>query len=84
MIGNVIRDAWLFGILPETETCEGWDMSRINAIHQQVNAEWDKYGCMVSSLPDDLRARHKEIYDKAIAHAKTRGWDPEAIVDEVD
>lgn len=21
--GNIIRDAWVFGILPETETCEG-------------------------------------------------------------
>ena len=22
--GKIIRDAWIFGILPETETCEGW------------------------------------------------------------
>ncbi len=84
MIGNVIRDAWVFGILPETETCEGWAMSRIDAIHQQINAEWDKYGCMVSRLPDDLRARHKQIYDEAMARARTRGWNPDEIVDEVD
>jgi hypothetical protein len=22
--GNIIRDAWVFGLIPETETCEGW------------------------------------------------------------
>lgn len=75
--GNVIRDAWVFGILPETECCEGWELSRIDAVHQQVNSEWDKYGCLASRLPEDLRERHKRIYDKAIAEAKTRGWDPE-------
>lgn len=77
MIGKIIRDAWVFGILPETEVCEGWEISRIHAVHAQVNDEWDKYGCMVSNLPDDLRERHKRIYDEAIALAKTRGWDPE-------
>lgn len=77
MIGKIIRDAWVFGILPETETCEGWEISRIDAINQQVNDEWDKYGCMVSNLPDDLRERHKGIYDEAIKQAKDKGWDPE-------
>jgi len=83
MIGKVIRDAWVFGILPETQTCKDWEFSRIDGISQQVNDEWDKYGCMVSALPDDLRERHKKIYDDAIADAKERGWDPEdAIRDE--
>lgn len=84
MIGKIIRDAWVFEILPETETCEGWEISRIDAIHQQVNDEWDKYGSMVSNLPDDLRARHKRIYDEAIAFAKSKGWDPEIIGSDED
>lgn len=25
--GRIIRDAWAFDILPETETCAGWDAS---------------------------------------------------------
>jgi len=83
-VGNIIRDAWLFNILPESETCEGWTISRIDVIYQQVNAEWDKYGSMVSSLPDELRTRHKRIYDEAIARAKTRGWNPEVISSDVD
>jgi len=84
MIGKVIRDAWVFGILPETENCDDWEISRIDAIHQQVNAEWDKYGCLVSGLPDDLRKRHKQIYDKAIVEAKEKGWDPEASTRDED
>ena len=84
MIGKIIRDAWVFNILPETEKCEGWQISRIDAIRQQVNQEWDKYGCMVSDLPEELRARHKRIYDEAIAQVKTRGWDPENIDSEED
>ena len=84
MIGKIIRDAWVFDILPETEMCEGWELTRIDTIHQRVNAEWDKYGCMVSRLPEELRARHKRIYDEAIAQAKTRGWDPEASTRDED
>lgn len=83
-VGKLIRDAWLFGILAESETCEGWTISRLDAIYQQVNDEWDKYGSMVSLLPDELQSRHKRIYEEAIAKAKTRGWDPEIIADDVD
>ena len=28
--GKIIRDAWIFGILPETETCEGWPLPSKN------------------------------------------------------
>lgn len=84
MVGKIILDARVFGILPETETCEGWDIGRLEAINQQVNDEWDKYSCMVSNLPEELRTRHKQIYDQAIDQAKQRGWDPEATTNEDD
>ncbi len=84
MIGKIIRDAWVFELLPESETCEGWEISRIDAIHQQVNDEWDKYGCMVSNLPEDLSKRHKRIYDEAIKTAKEKGWDPEQVARDED
>ena len=83
-VGKLIRDAWLFEILPESETCEGWNISRFDEIFQQVNDEWDKYGSMVSLLPEELQSRHKRIYDEAIAKAKTHGWDPEIISGDVD
>ena len=83
-VGKIIRDAWLFDILPEAETREGWDISRIDVIYQQVNDEWDKYDSMVSLLPDELLSRHKRIYNGAIAKAKNRGWDPDIIAGDVD
>ncbi|HFQ13374.1 MAG TPA: hypothetical protein ENK40_01105 [Gammaproteobacteria bacterium] len=76
-IGKIIRDAWVFGIIPETETCEGWNLAGIDALLQKVNAEWDKYGCLVSNLPEDLATRHREIHDRAIARAKACGWSGE-------
>lgn len=41
--GNIIRDEWLFGIIPETETCEGWTLQGIDTLYDKVSMEWDKY-----------------------------------------
>jgi hypothetical protein len=41
-IGTIIKDAWVFGILPETETCENWSFDRLQIIHDQTKKEWDK------------------------------------------
>ena len=76
-IGKIIRDAWVFELLPETETCEGWNQGQVDVLLDKVNAEWDKYGCMVSLLPEDLRERHRRIHDVAIANAKAAGWSGE-------
>lgn len=81
VIGRIIRDAWVFGLLPEDQTCEDWEMSRIEALHQQVNNEWDKYGCMVSHLPEDLRERHSQIHGAALEKAKAAGWSGEIETD---
>jgi hypothetical protein len=76
-IGKIIRDAWVFELIPETETCEGWNQGQVDVLLDRVNAEWDKYGCMVSQLPADLRERHQRIHDIAIANAKAAGWSGE-------
>lgn len=81
-IGKIIRDAWVFGLIPETETCKGWNLAGIDALLQKVNNEWDKYGCLVSNLPDDLRERHRKFHDKAIAEAKAAGWTGEIETDD--
>lgn len=81
-IGRIIHDAWVFGILDETETCEGWNSSRVVALLEQVNKEWDKYGCLVSNLPPELRERHQRIYDVAIKNAKAAGWSGEAETED--
>jgi hypothetical protein len=73
-IGKIIRDAWLFGLLDESETCEGWNLAGIDALLDKVTAEWDKYGCMVSQLPPELFERHQKIYAEAVAKARAAGW----------
>lgn len=80
--GNIIRDAWLFGLIPETETCEGWTVQGVQVLYEQVTQEWGKYGHMVSNLPPELTLRHRKIYDAAIARARELGWDPDAGLDD--
>ena len=81
-IGKIIIDAWVFGVIPETETCEGWTIGRMNTLMEQVNTEWDKYGLMVSQLPPELAERHKRIYDEIIKKANKAGWSGEAETDD--
>ena len=76
-IGKIIRDAWVFDLIPETETCEGWNFAGIDGLLQKVNAEWDKYGCLVSSLPRDLLERHRRIHGAALEQARAAGWSGE-------
>jgi hypothetical protein len=75
--GNIIRDAWVFGIIPETETCAGWTVQGINDLYDKVSAEWNQYGHLASRLPDELRKRHERIYAEAVRQAREKGWNPE-------
>lgn len=76
-IGQIVKDAWVFGLIPETETCKDWTPGRMQVLYDQVSAEWAKYGNLPSRLPPDLAARHTRIHEEAIARARTLGWDPE-------
>ncbi len=80
--GNIIRDAWVFGLIPESETCEGWTGQGVDALYDKVTREWEKYGHLVSNLPPELGRRHREIYDAAVARARELGWDPELDEDD--
>jgi len=80
--GRIIRDAWVFGILPESETCEGWDYGRLEHLYAQVHEAWEPYGHLVSNLPEDLRERHRRIHDEALRQAREQGWAP--AMDEDD
>jgi len=80
--GNLIRDAWVFGFIPESETCKGWNQAQIQQLYDKVYEEWSKYGHMVSELPEELKKKHGQIYDNAIKIAKEKGWDPELEDDD--
>ncbi len=81
-IGKIIRDAWVFGLLDESETCEGWNLAGIDALLDKVNAEWDKYGCLVSRLPEDLFERHQRIHGAAVKNAREAGWSGEVETED--
>lgn len=83
-IGKVIRDSWVFGLIPEAETCEGWDAASIDALLQKLNIEWDKYGCLVRYLPKDLFERHQRIHSSAIDTALEQGWSGEYEINNED
>jgi len=78
--GNIIRDAWVFGLIPETETGAGWTMAQVEILYDKVTAAWEPYGHLASRLPPDLRDRHARIYEAAIRRARGEGWDPESAV----
>ncbi len=73
-VGRIIRDAWVFGLLPESETCEGWARAQFDELYAQVHVAWGPYGHLVSHLPPELRARHERIYAAAMQHALDLGW----------
>lgn len=73
--GKIIRDAWTFGLIPESETCEGWQAGQIEELWRKVNAEWEKYGFLVGNLPPELRERFLRIHDAAMERARAAGWD---------
>lgn len=79
--GKIIRTAWAFGIIPEDETCEGWLPQGVEDLWRKVNAEWEKYGFLVSGLPEPIRENYLRIQNEAVAKAKAAGWDPD-ISDE--
>ncbi len=81
-IGKIIRDAWVFELIPESETCEGWNLAGIDALLQKLNAEWDKYGCLVSHLPKELFKRHQDIHGKWMEKARASGWSGEIETDD--
>jgi hypothetical protein len=81
-IAKIIRDAWVFGLIEETETCENWNYAGIDGLLDKVNHEWDKYGCLASQLPVDLYERHQRIHGGAIEKARAEGWCGEQETDD--
>ena len=76
-LGRVVRDAWVFGILPGTETCEGWDAAQMQTLYEKVYAAWAPYAHLPSQLPEEMREKHARLYAQAITTARKDGWDAE-------
>lgn len=80
--GRIIRDAWAFGLIPETETCAGWNMQALEDLWTRTHAEWGKYGHQVNQLPEEIRERYMRIQREAFDKAREAGWD--ASLDDND
>lgn len=76
-LGQIVKDAWVFGVIPETEACKGWTTAQMQLLYDKVSAEWEKYAYLPSRLPADLAERHTRIHNEAIARARSLGWDAE-------
>lgn len=81
-IGKVIRDAWVFGLIPEHETCAGWELASLEHLWQQVNAEWERYGFRVNALPEAMKQRYLLIHQQAIDRAIQAGWNAESDLED--
>jgi hypothetical protein len=76
-LGRIVIDGWLFGLIPETEDCAGWELARMQILMDRVQEEWDRYGNLPSRLPEELRQHHAALYERAMTAARAKGWDPE-------
>ncbi len=82
--GKIIRDAWIFGIIPEDQTCEGWIAQGLQELWEKTIVEWEKYGYLPSNLPPEILERFHRIQEQAIERAKANGWDPDKDIIEAD
>lgn len=80
--GRIIRDAWAFGLIPESETCAGWNGDAISQLWEKTSAEWGKYHHRVNELPAEIRDRYLRIQRTALEQARKAGWDPELQDDD--
>ena len=78
MLGNIVKEAWIFGIIPETETCEGWTYGRMQILYDEVSDARAKYGFSVADLPPEIQERHQRIHREAMERARELGWNPDA------
>ena len=83
-IGEIIRNARVFGFIAEDENCTSWRMDQIEELWDKVNEEWDKYGCMANKLPPELFERHERTHNAALEKAKSMGWTPEQWLTATD
>ncbi|HQF30928.1 MAG TPA: hypothetical protein PLJ34_05730 [Hyphomicrobiales bacterium] len=80
--GKIIRDAWVFGIIPETETCANWTAQGIETLWDKVTKAWEPYGYRVGALPAELRERFERIQEAAVARARAAGWNPDSDIED--
>jgi hypothetical protein len=77
MTGRIIRDAWVFGLLPEGDGFAGKSAGDLQNLFESVHKAWEPYGQLPSRLPPELAQRHARIHAQAVTRAKATGWSAE-------
>lgn len=77
MTGRIIRDAWVFGLLPEGEGCAGRSAGDLQGLMDAVHHDWEAHGQLPSRLPPALAERHARIHAEALTRARALGWSAE-------
>lgn len=75
-IGAIIRDAWVLGLLPETQDCRGWTLAQVRALGERVEQAWARHGHSFHALPAALQQRYLRIQESATRRAREHGWRP--------
>ena len=79
-VGNTIRDAWVFGLLPEGENCSGWTLNALETLYKSVSEIWERYEYDVKKMPAEMQQRHELFHKAAIEKALKMGWNPDEEV----
>jgi hypothetical protein len=82
LTGRIIRDAWVFGLLPMGETFAGKTAADLQQLFEQVHQAWEPYGQLPSRLPPELAERHARLHAQAVQQAKAAGWSAELDDDD--
>ena len=81
-LGRIVMDGWLFGFIPESETCAGWNAAQMQNLYEKVYAAWEPYAHIPSKLPPEMREKHVQIYTAAMERGREKGWNPELGEDD--
>ncbi|MDR2220002.1 MAG: hypothetical protein LBE24_05415 [Methylobacillus sp.] len=81
-LGRIVMDGWLFDLIPESETCAGWNAAQMQNLYEKVYAAWEPHAHLPGQLPPALREKHARIYEAAMERGRNAGWNPELGEDE--
>jgi hypothetical protein len=76
MTGRIIRDAWVFGLLPEGDGYAGQTAADMQRLYDGVHQAWAPYGQLPSRLPPELAERHARIHREALPRSTDPDWQP--------
>lgn len=82
MTGRIIRDAWVFGLLPEGDGFAGKNAGDLQNLFEAVHKAWEPYGQLPSRLPAALAERHARLHAQAVQSAKAMGWNADLDDDD--